>query len=313
MVIKMKKRIIALVLVLITVFSIGVFAANPFVIAENPFAASRDAAAKKELPRIFAQGYVDAYKIRTTKIPALMYHKITDNPAEVTDWVITDKMLADDFAEIKKRGYTPITVAEYHNIKKAATNLTSDDSIKIVSEFFEKNPKPIIITFDDGYKGIYTHVLPLLKEYGFKASFYICGELIDTNHPEYCTWDEITALNDSGLADIGNHTYSLHAKQKNELEEYYKANFGDALADIKRNREVIFNNTGIYTKAFSFPYGLYNEHILADIKMTGYEIFISTDYRANEMTDGLNTLGRFNRPASISTAEFFDTVDNKRI
>ena len=124
----MTRRIIALILVLITVFSIGVFADSPFVIAKDPFAAQREAAAlreveaKKEVPRVFAQGYVDAYKVRLTKIPALMYHKITDNPDEVTDWVITGEMLAADFAEIKKRGYTPITVAEYHNIKKAAIN-----------------------------------------------------------------------------------------------------------------------------------------------------------------------------------------------
>ena len=123
MVIKMMKKTVALVLVLMTIFSVGTFAANPFVVAETPFSAQREAAAKKELPRIFAKGYTDAYTIRTTKIPALMYHKITDNPEEITDWVITGEMLAADFAEIKKRGYTPITVENSKRRKNLFCNI----------------------------------------------------------------------------------------------------------------------------------------------------------------------------------------------
>ena len=250
--------------------------------------------------------YLLAFKGKQTKIPALMYHKVTDNPAEVTPWVITGEMLAQDFAEIKARGFTPITVSEYFELKKLSKDLFYADGYKKVAEFFRNNPKPIIITFDDGYKGIYTHALPLMKQYNFKANFYICGELIDTNNPEYCTWDEIKALNESGLAEIGNHTYSLHARSKDELSTAYQTNFSSALADINMNKEVIFQKTGINAKVFSFPYGLYTFGTIAEMINGGYEMFVSTDHRLNSLDDGQSTLGRFNRDTEYSSKQYFD-------
>lgn len=253
--------------------------------------------------------YAVAFKGVQTKIPAIMYHKVTDNPAEVTPWVITGEMLAQDFAEIKARGFTPITVSEYFEMKKLSKNLFERDGYKKVAEFFKNNPKPIIITFDDGYKGIYTHALPLMKQYNFNVNFYICGELIDTKNPEYCTWDEIKALNESGLAEIGNHTYGLHAKSKDELNTAYHMNFDVALADINRNKDAIAINTGIDAKVFSFPYGLYDQVMIGSMINAGYEMFVSTDYRTNSLDDGQTTLGRFNRDTNYTSVQFFNLFD----
>lgn len=291
----MKKRILALVLLIISVFSFTAFARS------NNRGVSTG---------INGGDYVTAYKGVQMPIPALMYHKITENPAEVSDWTITKEMLEADFAEIKERGYTPITVADYFYYKKFADSLATRGNYNLVADFFRKYPKPIIITFDDGYEGIYTYVLPLLKEYGFRASFYICGELIDSQHPEYCTWDEIREMAASGLCDFGNHTYSLHSYVKEDLAWVYNSEYERAKADINKNRDVIYENTGVYTKAYSFPYGLYALDLLFNLK-SDYEIFISTDYRVNRMRDRQQALGRFNRAASIPTEEYFDMVDEK--
>jgi len=245
------------------------------------------------------------------KIPALMYHKVTDNPAEVTEWVVTGKMLADDFAEIKERGYTPITVSDYYKIKKLSRDLFVNENYKVVANFFKNNPKPIIITFDDGYKGIYTHVLPLMKQYNFKVNFYLCGELIDTQNPEYCTWEDIKTINASGLAEFGNHTYALHAKNKDDLFAMYLGAFDEVLADLNKNRSVIAANTGVDSKVISFPYGRYDEVSIVKLKNAGYEAFVSTDYRVNIMNDNELALGRFNRDTVYTTEAFFNLVDSK--
>ncbi|MBR5587167.1 MAG: polysaccharide deacetylase family protein [Clostridia bacterium] len=290
----MTKRIIALVLLVISVFSFTSFAAYN----------------NRGINTGRASDYVTAYKGVQMAIPALMYHKITDNPEEVSDWTITKEMLAADFAEIKERGYTPITVAEYYDIAKYSYSIASRNIDTKVADFFRKYPKPIILTFDDGYEGIYTDVFPLLKEYGYKASFYICGELIDSQHPEYCSWEQIREMVDSGICDFGNHTYSLHSYVKEDLDWVYTTDYERAKSDINLNRDVIYLNTGFKTKAFSFPYGLYDLDILFNLK-SDYDIFISTDYRVNRMRDKQQALGRFNRAASIPTEEYFDMVDEK--
>ncbi len=286
----MLKKIIAMTLTMIMLFSINAFASTFF---------------------IDSRAFIEARKSVQTKIPALMYHKVSDNPAEFNDFVVTSKMLAEDFAEIKARGYSPVFASEYFEVKQYSENLLNNHNYKIVADFYKKNPKPIIITFDDGYKGIYTNVLPLMKEYNFKVNFYICGELIDKMNPEYCTWDEIKALNESGLAEIGNHTYSLHAKTREELAPMYQSDFPAILADINKNRAVIKEKTGIDCTVFSFPYGLYDIRTIANLKSAGYRYFISTDYRVNRVDDRQVTLGRFNRDSQFTTKAFFDLVDSK--
>jgi len=286
----MIKKIIAFALVMLTVLSF----------ATSAFAYEFD-----------SNMYIEAYYSGQKKIPALMYHKVTNNPAEVTDWVITSDMLKADFEEIKKRGYSPITVSEYYELVSLYKDMNVGDNYKKIAEFFRANPKPIIITFDDGYKGIYTDVLPLMQQYGYKVNFYICGELIDSQHPEYCTWDEIKALQNSGLAEIGNHTYSLHSLNKDELYSTYQRNFEYALADVLKNNASIAAVTGTKPTTYSFPYGQYNLVILFNFKNAGFKHLVSTDYRTNQLADNQYALGRFNRSGLIPVAEYFDMVDSK--
>ena len=334
----MLKRIVVFSLLAFTMLGGQVFASNfvignfqtynpviedkvvelPIVVTENPLkpievvshnSKSENIQAEQESVNN-AESYVNALKATKTSVPAIMYHKVTDNPAEVTPYVITGTMLAEDFAEMKARGYTPITVSEYYNVQKLSQNLADSNNYKAVAEFFEKNPKPIIITFDDGYKGIYTHALPLMQQYNFKANFYICGGLIDANNPEYCTWEEIKALADSGLAEIGNHTYALHNRTKADLANIYQTSFKDALNDINANKTVILEKTGVLSNVLSFPYGQYDHITIQRLKSAGYEIFISTDYRTNMLRDEKAALGRFNRDTQYSAKEFFDLVDS---
>ena len=66
--------------------------------------------------------------------------------------------------------------------------------------------KLVVLTFDDSVKSHYTVARPILKEYGFGATFFITeGFTFRTNKTDYMTWEEIRALHDDGF-EIGNHT-----------------------------------------------------------------------------------------------------------
>lgn len=66
--------------------------------------------------------------------------------------------------------------------------------------------KLVVLTFDDSAKSHYTIVRPLLKQYGFGATFFITeGFDFKTNKQHYMTWEEIAELAKDGF-EIGNHT-----------------------------------------------------------------------------------------------------------
>jgi peptidoglycan/xylan/chitin deacetylase (PgdA/CDA1 family) len=66
--------------------------------------------------------------------------------------------------------------------------------------------KLVVLTFDDSAKSHYTTVRPILKRYGFGATFFITeGFDFPTNKKDYMTWEQIAELHRDGF-EIGNHT-----------------------------------------------------------------------------------------------------------
>ncbi len=66
--------------------------------------------------------------------------------------------------------------------------------------------KLVVLTFDDSAKSHFTIVRPLLKKYGFGATFFITeGFDFRTNKQDYMTWEQIGQLHKDGF-EIGNHT-----------------------------------------------------------------------------------------------------------
>jgi peptidoglycan/xylan/chitin deacetylase (PgdA/CDA1 family) len=76
--------------------------------------------------------------------------------------------------------------------------------------------KAVILNFDDDWKGQITYAVPILKEYGFNASFYVTTGCLTYQNSSFCnnaggesamSWDDIKALSESGY-DIQCHGVS---------------------------------------------------------------------------------------------------------
>ena len=65
----------------------------------------------------------------------------------------------------------------------------------------------VVFTFDDAAESHRSVVAPLLKEYGFGATFYICEFPGFENKEHYMTWEQIRQISDMGF-EIGNHGQS---------------------------------------------------------------------------------------------------------
>lgn len=86
--------------------------------------------------------------------------------------------------------------------------------------------KLVVLTFDDAKASHYSVVRPLLKRYGFGATFFISeGFSFRTNKQDYLTWEQIAALHRDGF-EIGNHTrdhVGVSARTLGQLREQMEA------------------------------------------------------------------------------------------
>ncbi|PYK97787.1 MAG: hypothetical protein DME19_15025, partial [Verrucomicrobia bacterium] len=86
--------------------------------------------------------------------------------------------------------------------------------------------KRVVLTFDDAVASHYSVVRPILKRYGFGATFFITeGFSFRTNKQDYMTWEQIKELDQDGF-EIGNHTrdhFGVSDRTLGQLREQIEA------------------------------------------------------------------------------------------
>jgi peptidoglycan/xylan/chitin deacetylase (PgdA/CDA1 family) len=126
-------------------------------------------------------------------------------------------------------------------------------------------PKPVIITFDDGEMNNFQEALPVLNNFGWKAYFFVIIKRIGKDG--YMGWKEIKELQRSGMI-IGSHGLT-HEILTNLLDSQME----EELRASKHNLEV---NLGVPIDTISIPRGFCNDKIIETAYRLGYKtIFIS--------------------------------------
>ena len=120
------------------------------------------------------------------------------------------------------------------------------------------NPLPfnrgiVSVTFDDGWTNQYTNALPLLKQYGLPATFYIIsGEL--TDQPDYMSATQVKNLQLAGN-EIGSHSVThpdLTTVSSTQLQN-----------EMQNSQATLQSVTGVPVTDFAYPYGAYNPNTIA--------------------------------------------------
>jgi len=233
-------------------------------------------------------------------VPVIMYHLISDDPQNWSEYCISSWTLEEDFKYIKTMNYTPIFASEYKLIKEGNLRV--------------KNP--IIITFDDGYTSDLNIVMPILEKYEIKANFFIIGTMVKDNSyaPNgHMTQIELKKLSESEYVEIGSHSYELHLKSPKELEMLCnsRGKINTVIADFKANEEFIEEIIGKKIHSVSFPYGIVPLDLDSFMASLPYDAVFSSNLMINSIYSNEHALGRFNRPNGISTKEFYDTLPKR--
>ena len=197
---------------------------------------------------------------KNLQIPVFVYHDIVQDESQIQyDYMQTT---VDTFEKqitgLMKLGYKPISyqdLEDYKNGKKAIPKWS------------------FLITFDDGYTGVYNYAYEIAKKYNIPMTSFINNNTIGTESVFY-TWENAKEMNESGLISIYSHGLT-HAQYNKETPEKLVDDTEKSYSEIKQ----VLNDDDIL-KVFTYPYGLYTDEERAALWKNGY-IQNLTDNRVN--------------------------------
>lgn len=195
-------------------------------------------------------------------VPVLCYHRVILKPRSLYDF--TPQKLDAHFNLLQQHGYKPITASQFLQMR-------------LSPETFPE--KPVLLTFDDGSKSHYTYVLPLLKKYGFQATFFIFPNAITKNSKHFLTWSQLTKISRSGM-EIGSHTmFHPYLTIRNSLNRNcYLSWLQDELQDSKK---ILERKLKIRVNSLAYPFGWYNYRVEAAAIQAGYQGTFSVNWGSN--------------------------------
>jgi peptidoglycan/xylan/chitin deacetylase (PgdA/CDA1 family) len=141
--------------------------------------------------------------------------------------------------------------AQLGYLKHAGFNVISLDELLLALQGESELPsRPIVLTFDDGYRDNYLYAFPLLKKYGFSATFSLITQPIDQNNPNYVTWKQVIEMHTAGM-DFAAHSLN-HADLKGKDVDFL-------VYQILGSKEAIEARVNEPLHFFNYPSGSYDQ------------------------------------------------------
>jgi len=291
----MKKKFVAVILLLVLATSAGVIArsispresgrSNPYTNAE---------VTSESLP-----------------LPIVMYHSVLKS--KKGKYTIHPSELERDIIKYKEMGYTPVLLREVADWVNRKGTLPA---------------KPMVITFDDGHYNNLYYALPILKKHNTKAVINVVTSFSrfstetpgEAGNPNFSslTWDNIRELHESGLIEIGNHTHAMHkfkprygiAQVSSETVDEYKKAIRD---DLEKANNLLTQSAGVPRPiTFAYPFGKYTDEGREVLKELGFQAILTCNEGISQIRRGvpesLHYLKRYNRSGNVSHEGFIGKV-----
>jgi peptidoglycan/xylan/chitin deacetylase (PgdA/CDA1 family) len=222
---------------------------------------------------------------RLARVPVIMYHDIL--PTKEVFFDVTPAELEADLQLIREKGLTPVSL---------------DQLVEHLSTGKQLPAKPIVLSFDDGYAGHYTYVLPLLKQYGYPAVFSIYPSKVGKSFGRSSlTWEQLREMAANPLVTIASHSVTHPA----DLRELSDAELRQEVVESKR---ILETELGRSIDHFVYPEGKYDDRVAHWVQLSGYRSALTMndaeDRFAGQSTDllSIDRIGQSQLEAVLDSA-----------
>jgi len=196
-------------------------------------------------------------------VPILMYHQVSAAPMRAfARYTVTSRTFAAQMRWLSLAGYEPITLDRLLEHRRTGAVLPS---------------RPVVITFDDGFRDLVHHAVPVLSRHGFTATFFLVAGLmgrmgrwlreeIGTEMP-LMNWTEARELEAAGF-QCGAHTMT-HPR----LAALPAA---ACAAELAESRSRLENELGHEVRHLAYPFGSFDMRVREIAADAGYASGCST-------------------------------------
>jgi peptidoglycan/xylan/chitin deacetylase (PgdA/CDA1 family) len=195
------------------------------------------------------------------RVPVLMYHYIRINPVASDRLGYNLSVTPADFAAQMQW----LVTNGYHTVFPSELTAALTQGAPLPT-------KPIVLTFDDGYRDFYDQAWPVLKQYGLKASSAVITNFVDKGDrgdTMYMNWNMVKELDRSGMVEIASHTLSHPDLSRTASAQRWQ--------ELSRSKEIIEQQIGHPCTAFVYPSGKYDGATVSDASRAGYQIAFTTN------------------------------------
>lgn len=251
----------------------------------------------------------------------LSYHEITPPKAAlVPDYAIRPDQFEAQLLWLKAHGHHFVSVDQVLAARAGRQPLP---------------PRPVLLSFDDGYRSMWTHAFPVLQRLHAPAVLSLVGRWLEPSsglvpfgdgqipRQKLLSWSELRAMTASGLVEVANHTWDLHHTlaanpQGNsqpavttrqwqprggyESETAYRHRLA---ADLERNNTFLARRLGRRPRVVAWPYGNYNATASAVATAAGLPMGLTLDDGPNDRHVPLSALRRLILTQDAATPEGF--------
>ncbi len=247
----------------------------------------------------------------SAELLVLSYHESSHTLGRDKDFkamALETSELAAQFSWLKEHGYVSVDIDDLLAAQKGERPLPE---------------KAVLLSFDDGYRGMYEQVFPLLRAFDYRAVLAVVGNWLQTPTHEdvmygtepvsrhyFLSWQQIREMVNSGYVEVASHSYDLHhgvlanpqgntqpaavtvaydaSSDRYESEAEYRERIR---RDLQRNSDLIARKTGQRPRVMVWPYGAYNLVTIEIARELGMPVAMSLeDDKVN-----INDLGRVGR------------------
>jgi peptidoglycan/xylan/chitin deacetylase (PgdA/CDA1 family) len=240
---------------------------------------------------------------------SIAFHDVADRVDQLDVDAVTTRALAQFFDWLKGSGWTAVSLDDLAAAARGTRRLPD---------------KAILITFDDGYRSLYTRVFPLLQVYRFPIVAALVGTWMEERpdgtvlygdrivpRSHFLSWGQARELQASGLVEFASHSYDLHrgilanpqgnlvpaaitwrydpATRRYETDTQYRSRIR---SDLQRSRQQIAANLGRPARAIVWPFGRYSGPALEEAKAVGFTFALTLEPEPTYTSD-LFTIHRY--------------------